>query len=425
MKKNILVFPCGSEIGLEIYRSLEHSQHFNLIGASSVDDHGRFVYNNYVGNIPFINDSKLVTSLKAVINTFSIDAIYPAMDEVIFVLKSKEEELGCKVIGSPAYSTEICYSKAKTYSLFNDHLVVNKQFRNIADVEKYPVFLKPDIGYGSRGTMKIADSKQLNSALEKSPGSLILEFLPGDEYTIDCFTDRHRTLRFVGPRKRNRIMNGISVNTNTFAFENFQEFYGIAEKINAVLHLRGAWFYQCKRDETGKLVLMEIAARLAGSSAVYRCQGVNFGLLSCFDAFDFEVSFVNNKFSVELDRALENKYKVDIEYKTVYIDLDDTILINGQVNTTMMKFLYQCLNEGKKLVLITKHVLDLSETLNKYRLQNLFDEIVHKEMKMLKHEFCTEPSSIFIDDSFAERKSVSDNCKIPVFAPDAVECLLK
>ena len=46
-RKNILVFPCGSEIALELYRALVHSKHFNLIGASSVDDHGRFVYHNY------------------------------------------------------------------------------------------------------------------------------------------------------------------------------------------------------------------------------------------------------------------------------------------------------------------------------------------------------------------------------------------
>ena len=46
MKKNILVFPCGSEIGLEIYNSVKYSTYFNLIGANSSDDHGKFVYEN-------------------------------------------------------------------------------------------------------------------------------------------------------------------------------------------------------------------------------------------------------------------------------------------------------------------------------------------------------------------------------------------
>jgi hypothetical protein len=38
MKKNVLVFPCGSEIGLEIHKSLSYSTHFTLVGGSSVDD---------------------------------------------------------------------------------------------------------------------------------------------------------------------------------------------------------------------------------------------------------------------------------------------------------------------------------------------------------------------------------------------------
>ena len=48
--KRILVFPCGSEIALEIYRSLKYSIHFELVGASSIDDHGKFVYKEYIGD---------------------------------------------------------------------------------------------------------------------------------------------------------------------------------------------------------------------------------------------------------------------------------------------------------------------------------------------------------------------------------------
>ena len=40
MKKNILVFPCGSEIALEFYRSVHFSPHFRLIA----------VWENQVGN---------------------------------------------------------------------------------------------------------------------------------------------------------------------------------------------------------------------------------------------------------------------------------------------------------------------------------------------------------------------------------------
>ena len=64
MKKlKILVFPCGSEIGLEIHRSLKYSVHIELLGGSSVEDHGKFVFENYIGKIPFIDDSDFIISV--------------------------------------------------------------------------------------------------------------------------------------------------------------------------------------------------------------------------------------------------------------------------------------------------------------------------------------------------------------------------
>ena len=57
--KNVLVFPCGSEIGLEIHNSLKYSKDFKLYGGSSVDDHGKFVYENYISGHPYYSSEIL------------------------------------------------------------------------------------------------------------------------------------------------------------------------------------------------------------------------------------------------------------------------------------------------------------------------------------------------------------------------------
>ena len=90
--KNILVFPCGSEIGLDIYRCVQYSTYFRLIGGSSVDDHGKFVYNDYIGSIPFVNAPYFLPVMKKIVAEHSIDAIYPATDLAIDVLKKLEPE---------------------------------------------------------------------------------------------------------------------------------------------------------------------------------------------------------------------------------------------------------------------------------------------------------------------------------------------
>jgi hypothetical protein len=340
------------------------------------------------------------------------------MDSVIALLKKNEEKLGCKVISSCTETTEICLSKTQTYNILNNHIVVPKIYNKPEDISTYPVFLKPDIGYGSRGVLKAETKQEVIDHKNKYPQTIILEYLPGKEYTVDCFTDRQEKLLFVGPRERSRISNGISVNTKTM--KNEDRFSQIAKAINDAFSLDGAWFFQVKENEDGKLVLLEVASRMGGSSSTYRAKGINFALLSLFNAFNMPVFILENDFDVELDRALDNVYKFNIEFNHVYVDLDDTLIVDGKVNYKLVGTLYRFINQGKKIYLITKHKYDLQQTLLKNRLTGLFDNIIHLKQDENKSEFINHKNAIFIDDSFAERREVHKNAKIPVFGVDKI-----
>lgn len=420
-RKNILVFPCGSEVALEIYRSLEYSIHFNVIGGNSIDDHGKFVFEQYIDNIPFVTASSFIEALKKIVVDYKIDAIYPAMDLVLHQLKMNEAELGCKVISSNMETTSVCLSKSKTYEKFKNIIQVPKVFQTIESIETYPVFLKPDVGYGSRGVLKANNSNEVHNHILKHPNTLVLEYLPGKEFTIDCFTNFKGELLFVGARERRRISNGISVNTKTMAFD--EKFHSLAKIINTTLALNGAWFFQVKENQHGELVLMEIASRLGGSSVVYRAKGINFAMLSLFNAFEIPVSILENDFEVEMDRALNNVFKISIEFNHVYVDLDDTIIVANKINYSLVASLYKFINEGKQIHLITKHQYNLMETLVKYKIDKLFDSIIHLKKEDNKFEHIKYMDAIFIDDSFQERKDVLDKLKIQVFSVEQVQVL--
>jgi hypothetical protein len=424
-KHRILVFPCGSEIGLEVYRSLRHSAHVELFGASSVSDHGEFVYEHYFGGLPFVDDPGLIPALREIVSRLGIHAIYPAMDKVIWKLKCHEEELGCKVIASSPVTTEICLSKSRTYQHLCDTVKVPKSYLTAEEVANYPVFVKPDIGYGTRGVYKAEDADELRAFLRKHQNTkhVICEYLPGPEYTIDCFTDRHGHLKFAGPRTRDRINNGISVRTVQVK-DDVESFHAMAEKISSAIQFRGAWFFQAKRDRDGQLTLIEVASRFGGSSALHRALGVNFALLSVFDAFDVDVQIILNKYGVQSDRALDTRFRTTISFSTMYIDLDDTIIVDGQLNLEAVSLLYKCRNEGKKVVLITKHGGDLADELSRYRIASLFDQIIHLNPNQEKTEYINDKDAVFIDDSFAERLKVSVKFDIPVFDPCMIDALL-
>lgn len=419
----ILVFPCGSEIGLEIHRSLRYSTHFELVGASSVDDHGRFVYQEYFGGLPFYDASDFPERLSELIREQRIDAIYPAMDAVADALQQLAPQLGCRIIGSSPKATAICASKKATYALLEGIVPLPHAYLALEHAT-YPLFIKPDRGYGGRHCLKAQNTESAAQFLKNQPANsmLLLEYLPGKEWTIDCFSDRHGNLRFHGARGRDRISNGISVRTspsNDFA----EDFAHWAHAINGALHPRGAWFFQAREDVHGQPRLLEVAARLGGSSGLYRCQGVNFAMLSAFDAFDREISIAPNTYSLVLDRALDNHYKLDIDYQHIFVDLDDCLIVRGRVNHQLISFLFKSIDDGKKLTLITRHAQDPMATLRKHRLGELFDRIIHLGTGEKKSNYIDQSAAIFIDDSFAERNDVFQIKNIPVFSPDMMEAL--
>jgi predicted ATP-grasp superfamily ATP-dependent carboligase len=421
---NVLVFPCGSEIGLEIHNALKFVKNITLYGASSVDDHGKFVYRNYIPEIPNVDEDNFIEALNQVIEKYHIDYIFPAHDSVVLKLARNKMNIKAEVLTSAPLTCEICRSKKKTYEFFSGASFVPKLYDNAAEVNDFPVFLKPDVGQGAKGVALAKNKQELNYYLEKNRDLLILEYLPGREYTIDCFTDRYNELKFVGTRERRRIKSGISV--NSISMKNNEKILEMAKEINEKLNFQGMWFFQVKEDANGDLKLMEISPRIAGTMSLYRNKGINFPLLCLYDRLGYDVQVIENEFEIEVDRALVNRFSANITYKRVYIDFDDTITVKGKVNPFTMMFLYQCLANEKELVLITKHEGEVYETLKTLRIDpNIFEKIIHIPKDDEKYRYIVnDVPAIFIDDSFAERCKIKNHVGIPVFDIDSLECLI-
>ncbi len=425
MKKKVLVFPCGSEIGLEIYNSLRYSAHFEVFGGSSVDDHGMYVYTNYIGNIPSVDSPNFIEKINEIVKTNDIDFLIPAHDSVVlkFAQESDAGRLRCPVLTSPSETCAISRSKLKTYEKFKDILPTPKVFASSSvQLNDLPLFLKPDVGQGSKGTHLAKAIEDIAFYIKKEPSLLVLEYLPGKEYTVDCFTDKDGRLRFCEGRERIRVMNGISVNAVTVEDNRIGE---LAQKINSTLKLRGVWFFQVKENKGGDLILMEFAPRVAGTMALVRSKGVNLVLLSLFDAMGYEVDVFENSYEITIDRALDNKYRHNLDYQHVYLDFDDLVILGGKVNPAVMAFVYQCMNKKIKVHLLTRHREDLELSLRKYKLNGIFDELIWVKDGEEKHDYIKEKNAIFIDDSFAERKKVHQVNGIPVFDAHMIEALIE
>ncbi len=416
---NVLVFPRGTEIGLEVQRSLAHLKEVELFGAgSAADAHGPFAYRRWE-TLPDVGDAGWVTALGDVIERHDIDFVYPAHDAVLVALAERRGEVGATVVAPSAECCRVTRSKRRTYAALAGVVPVPEVHAGAPDA--YPVFVKPDVGQGSQGARIAHDAGDVERAA-RDGADLVMAYLPGREYTVDCFSDREAGLLFARGRQRIRTRAGISMASRSAGD---QEAFGrMARAIGDRLGLHGAWFFQVREAADGTPTLLEVAPRIAGTGAVHRVLGVNFALLSLYEHARVPVRIDALDADVLLDRALTNRYRHDLRYSAVYVDLDDTLVVRGEINTRLAPFLFQCLNERRRLVLITRHASDLAATLARHRLGGLWDDVVHITDGAPKADHIREPDAILIDDSFRERREAHERLGIATFDSSMVELLI-
>ncbi len=420
MKLNILVFPGGTEIGMEIHKGLSQCKDIRIFSAGAdVTNHAPYVFAQH-DVVPNVDDPSWMVSLNKIVTKHKIDYIYPAHDDVVVALAQNARKLNAKIVSSPLQTCSVTRSKSKTYDLMSDVIPTPGIYGNLETIE-YPVFVKPDKGQGSQHTHLVTNSEQLHQLLREDREYIVIENLPGEEYTVDCFSDREAGLLFCGGRQRIKTKSGISVASKSVQND---EFVAYADAISKKLTFYGAWFFQLKKDRHGINKLLEIAPRIAGTMAVHRVQGVNFALLSIYEQARVPVEILMSNGGIEISRALVNRYSCQPNYSAAYVDLDDTLILNGMVNVCLIRFLYQCINKGIRVNLITKHSDDLNQTLEKYRLAEIFDEVIHLEQSDDKAEYIRENDAILIDDSFDERKAVSRKLGILTFDCSMLEMLI-
>ena len=423
-KHRVLVFPAGTEIALEIHNALKDCKEFELIGATSVDCHAEMVFKNCVNGMPFVDDPGFIDALNNIIDMCGIEYVYPAHDSVLLKLTQNRWMVNAEVVTSSRNTVEVCRNKNLTYDRFREFGAdfLPKTYKSPGEVDEYPVFAKPAVGQGSEGVRMIYDDCEFIEVQNDEREYVICEYLPGKEYTVDCFTNREGELLYIRQRTRDRIRNGISVRSHFVPLEDCV--CKMAQFINDHLSFNGAWFFQVKEANDHSLKLLEIAPRIAGTMGLSRNHGVNLPALTLYNLMGLDVEIFNNgTFDLLVDRALISRYKANIKYDRVYVDFDDTLIVNGKVNPFLIAFLYQAKSKGKKVYLLTKHKGNIFEDMKKHFLDiSFFDGVLSLGLNEEK-SFYIPPGSIFIDDSYAQRKKVMDECGIPVFEPCMVESL--
>lgn len=422
--KNVLILGGGGYNAQSVYQALKDTLRYNPILASGNDNHSSFISKDAITDLPYDYESNFILKLNEYIKKYEIDFIIPTHDTSAMILMKNENIINATIVCSPYETTRICRSKKLTYEILKEFdFCPNIYSINELDI-KFPIFAKDDEGQGARNAKLINSFEELKM-LDKNINYILCEYLPGEEITIDCLTDKNNHLVFSQPRTRERILNGISARSHNILLTD--ELAKIVSSISEKINFRGYWYIQCKKDEYGKYKLMEISTRFAGTFNLSKNLDVNLPLLVLEDFSNRNIDVMPNNYTITLDKGYIDRYKINYEYERVYIDFDDTLVFDRKkYNTEAMRFIYQCLNNSIELVLITKHAYNLDETMSLIKLnKSIFSKIIEcptNDMKWIYMD--NKKKSIFIDNAFIERKYVKENLKMPTFDVTNIECLI-
>jgi len=426
-KYNVLLFPCGTEIANEIRRALYGHKYFKLFFANSEKDSYCDYIAETVYTLPYVGTNEFLYKINRLVETLHIDIIIPAHDEVMYFLSQHGHEVNAEILGPNRSLGEVLRFKDKTYKALKDTVPIPYIYEDVEELE-YPVFVKPKRGQGSQGIALIDNEEQLKCfLLDHDPQDfLFMEYLPGKEYTIDCFSDKNSKVLYVGPRVRKKIVKGIAASSELIEDNRLISLFSqYAEKISYKLGLTGVWFFQMKEDSDGNPRLLEVANRVSGTMMVNRVRGVNFIELALYQLLGHDIEIVFNNVHVSIVRAMLPVYKINRKYDVLYVDMDDTLIFSdGKVNTMLVALIVKTKNENKQVFVITRTAKDIAEDkLASYGLLSLFDGVVHVPQDRKKSEYMVG-QALLIDDSFRERKDAIE-AGFLALGVDSIESLLK
>ena|SRR5436190_2304257 len=309
---NVLMTGAGAPGAAGILKCLQFNPSFEIVMADANPNAvGRWLHAEFE-TIPFAHEKNFIEKLLSVCQRRNVHVVLPLVTKELIPLaqhKKHFDELGTRVLVSDVDSLEIANNKSRLYQFLEWRGVDLPGYRVVETMGRFEtavkelgfpgerVAFKPSISNGGRGFRILAnDIDEHNLLFYEKPNStyisladalrilsvrpfpqlLVTEYLPGEEYSVDCVVD-HGQPRLVVPRLRGKMINGISVE-GTFIRD--ETIISYCSQIIKELPLHGNIGIQVKKSIQGKPLIVEINPRVQGTIVAGLGAGVNLPVLA-------------------------------------------------------------------------------------------------------------------------------------------------
>ena len=295
-----------------ILKCLEQDNNVHVVSADADPEAtGKYLVKEFVC-IPTADKPDFTDKVLSICREKNIHVLMPLVTKELIPLSQriKEFELaGTKLLVSSTASLEIANNKSRLYEFLQWRGLKIPDFRVVENVEQFQnavaelghpskqVCFKPSVSNGSRGFRIITEQFneadilfnqkpsnvfiRLNDALRvlssaHFPELLVSQYLPGDEYSVDCLCNQGNAL-LVLPRLRKKMVNGISVKGE---FVREDKIIDYCTRIIKELQLHGNIGIQVKANDEGEFLVLEINPRVQGTISAALGAGMNLSLLA-------------------------------------------------------------------------------------------------------------------------------------------------
>ena len=150
----------------------------------------------------------------------------------------------------------------------------------------------------------LEEMQKIFSQTKQFPKLLVMEYLQGDEYTVDIFMKDGKALSII-PRRRIQTTGGI---TTEGIVENNKQIIALSKKIIEKLGLNYSVGIQLKYDIKGKPKVLEVNPRLQGTSVISFAAGVNLPYLTILQSQGKKLPDIKIQYGVHMFRHWEELF---------------------------------------------------------------------------------------------------------------------
>ena len=315
--KNVLITGAGSPGGPGIIKAV--NQKYCIHGADADPKATGKGLCAFFHNIPKADDETFIPTLLDIVKKHKIELIVPLVTKELehFSLHILEfESLGCGIVVNTIQNLKICNNKNNLLQKIKEaelgvpeYIAVSTKTDLVSaatslNYPEYSICVKPSKSNGMRG-FRILDHSINQTELfwNEKPNNayttledlvyilgsnfkeiLVMEYLQGDEYTIDCIAHKGKA-SLILPRKRIKMNNGISTRGK---FVNHKVIMDYCKKIIALFELHGPIGIQLREDGNGIPKMLEINPRLQGTTVAAEGLGINIPEIIIEQAFGVE-----------------------------------------------------------------------------------------------------------------------------------------